>query len=280
MNRRSFMSLLSAAGLLLLKPVKTMAGVWERGYRKLWHKNIFTQDTVDISMLAQQRIAARVDGQWRQYALCALPDSFITWNLSSRRKSLSNMMNRTGGFELSGPHSGMVASYGAKRKDSLFSLNNAVKGMGLAPKQQYVKEWIAYMQAHMEDDPMQKLRWLLERYENADFFDFSCMTSLELYSTPSFETHTFLNVMANPVTTTVFLDNPSFEVRAITRIVHPEDTQASAYEKDLLQYVNLVHSFFHGHFSKIFPLLVFHVVEVFDNSPGKMRGVRQAPPLP
>jgi hypothetical protein len=36
-----------------------------------------------------------------------------------------------------------------------------------------------------------------------------------------------------------------------------------------VEYTNLIHSYFHGEFSKDFIGLVCYVIEVFDNSPGK-----------
>jgi hypothetical protein len=117
-------------------------------------------------------------------------------------------------------------------------------------------------------------------YTDPEYFDWRKQTSLELYSTPDFETHTFLNVMENPISTLVFLDIPSYELRAIGRVVHPDDNTALESEKKLLAFVNLAHEYMHGEFKKVFPLLLFYIVEEFDNTPGSKLGIRTVPERP
>jgi len=62
------------------------------------------------------------------------------------------------------------------------------------------------------------------------------------------------------------------------RLIHPDDLNLSDYERDVVRYINLIHSYFHGEFSKNFIAAVYNVVEVYDNSPQKeARGRRIAP---
>ncbi|MCK4556377.1 MAG: hypothetical protein KAU47_02580, partial [Candidatus Aminicenantes bacterium] len=76
----------------------------------------------------------------------------------------------------------------------------------------------------------------------------------------------------------VFLDIPCFELKVIVQLLHPEDPELTEYEKDMVEYVNLVHSYFHGKFDKKFIGTVYHIIEVYNNSPGKNgRGVRIVP---
>lgn len=81
--------------------------------------------------------------------------------------------------------------------------------------------------------------------------------------------HTFLNLMSNPSVSIVFPDIPSYEIRAIARLIHPEDDNASIEEKNILHYVNLVHDYFHGESPRKPIAIIFHVIDVFDNSPRK-----------
>ena len=85
--------------------------------------------------------------------------------------------------------------------------------------------------------------------------------------------------MVNPVTSLVFLANSSFEVRGVGQLVDPDNVSVDEYAKNIVTYTNLAHSYFHGDFPRLFPGILVHVVEVFDNSPGSGRGVRIAPPL-
>ena len=105
--------------------------------------------------------------------------------------------------------------------------------------------------------------------EGDKLFDRTKQISLELYATPEFETGTFLNQMANPAVAIVFLDMKSFELKAIAQMLHPDDPKLSDYEKQVVEYANLIHSYFHGEFDRMFIAVVYHVIEIYDNSPGK-----------
>lgn len=267
MDRRDFLKL--AAVSVLLTPLRRLIGgpLEHAENINVWKGNLFKQETVDSSQFREGIIKAMVDGKWQKYEIRALPDAFIEWNLNSRLESFKDMMK--GKFRLAGPHSGMIASYGVGRKDSRFALNNAVKGFGFAPKEEYIDEKLQFMKDTIEESMPNKMEFLVELYKHPDVLNMNIQTSLELYSTPEFETHSFLNLIRNPQGTIVFLDNPSYEIRTIVRVIHPEDKTANHYERKIVEYTNLIHSYFHGKFSKDFTGLICYVIEVFDNSPGK-----------
>jgi hypothetical protein len=224
-------------------------------------------------------IKARIDGEWQEFKIRSASKDFIEWNASKRIEFLERI--KSGKMpELGGPHSGAVATYGLGRLDSKFTLNNAIKGIGLAPKDDNIDKAIGRLKETYESSMSEKMDVLKSFYENPDFIDWRKQTSLELYATPEFETHTFLNVMDNPIATLVFLDIPSLEVRTIARIVHPDDKTALTSEKKLLEFVNLAHSYMHGEFPRLYPLLLFYIIEEFDNTPGRKRGIRTIPPRP
>ena len=267
MDRRDFLKL--AAISVLLTPLRRLIGgpLEHAENINVWNGNLFKQESVDSSQFREGIIRARVDGKWQKYEIRALPDAFIEWNLNSRLESFKDMMK--GKFRLAGPHSGMIASYGIGRKDSQFTLNNAVKGFGFAPKEEFIDEKLQFMKDTIEESMPKKMEFLVELYKHTEVLNKNIQTSLELYSTPEFETHSFLNLIRNPQGTIVFLDNPSYEIRTIVRVIHPEDKTADHYERKIVEYTNLIHSYFHGKFSKDFIGLICYVIEVFDNSPGK-----------
>lgn len=283
MTRRGFLKSLGFFMSIFLSfkslPKLLWAGKWEHSKKNFWQNNNFIQKTVDVSLYGTGKIKARIDGKWQVYKLIEPNKEFIEWNLKRRLEFIENI--KSGSMpELGGPHSAVVATYGLKRFDSQFSLNNAVKGTGLAPKDDKLDEAIDLLKTTFDKKMPEKMDVLKSLYENADFFDWRKQTSLELYTTKDFETHTFLNIMENPVATIVFMDIPTYELRTIARIVHPEDETALSSEKKLLQYVNLAHEYMHGKFPRVFPLLLFYIVEVFDNTPGSKRGIRVVPELP
>ena len=283
MTRRTFLKNFGFISSILLffgqVPKLLWAGKWEHSRKSFWKKKRFFQKTVDVSHYKDGIIRARIDGQWQEFKIRETNKAFIKWNLKSRIEFLEQI--KTGKMPgLAGPHSGAVATYGLGRLDSKFTVNNAIKGIGLAPKDEYLDKAIRRLEETYKEPMPRKMDVLKSFYEDENFIDWRKQTSLELYSTPDFETHTFLNVMENPVATIVFCDIPCFELRTIVHIVHPEDETALDSEKKLLKFVNLAHSYMHGEFSKQFPLLLFYIIEEFDNTPGSKRGIRVMPKRP
>ncbi|MEA1986280.1 MAG: hypothetical protein U9N76_02170, partial [Candidatus Marinimicrobia bacterium] len=115
-----------------------------------------------------------------------------------------------------------------------------------------------------------------------DIFDLNKQLSLELYSNPNFITQSFLNQLINPISTIVFLDAKSYKLKTIAQLIDPANPNLTDYEKDVVEYVNLIHSYFHGEFSIKFIGVIYHIIEVYDNSPGDKdaKGTRMMPPLP
>ena len=280
-SRRTFLKLfgfLAPVVVFFGKIPLAFAGKWEKGKANLWTGKTFKQTNVDMGKYKNGIIRAKVNGSWADYKIQKLSNAFIEYNLKSRREGLDNI--KAGRMpNIGGPHAGAVATYGGTRLDSQVTINNAVKGIGLAPKAERIEAAMKTLKDTVEKPMPEKLDILKSFYEDPDFVDWTKQTSLELYTQPDFETHTFLNLMENPISSVVFLDVPSYEIRAITRLIHPEDKSASSEEKNLLEYVNLIHSYFHGEFKIKFTLMVFHVIELFDNSPGKMKGIRVVPGL-
>jgi hypothetical protein len=166
-----------------------------------------------------------------------------------------------------------MATLGYRRDDSILEVNNAFKGMGLCPARGIIRDRIAEMTETMGAPMPEKMGFLQRMYSDSSNFDLTKLVSLELYSTPEFETHTFLNLMSEPVTSLVFLDSLSFEVRGIGQLVDHSDEEADDYARNIVSYTNIAHSYFHGDFPRMFPGILVHVVEVFDNTPGTGRGV-------
>lgn len=287
LNRREFLEKagkLGGAVILSSLAGRAMAGEWEQGMEEFWTEGRFVQSTVDASREAEGIIRALLDGQWMDFQTLELPAAFMEWNLSARLGVLDNISSMFSGEEVSppslaGPHNAAMATWGGRRADSTLEINNAFKGMGLCPRRELIKDLMNEMEQLMTGGMGQRLQFLVDLYSSQDNFDLTKMISLELYSTPEFETHTFINLMERPTTSLVFLDSKSYEVRGIGQLVAPDDPQAGEYATDIVKYTNMAHSFFHGDFPRLYPGILVHVTAVFDNTPGTGRGVRIAPPL-
>lgn len=249
----------------------------------------FHQDNIDLAKYYQGVIRAKVEGKWQDLKVVSLPQDFLDWNFSRRREQLAviKQMFSGGGMggaqpEIAGPHNAIVASHGAKRKDSDFAINNAVKGTGWLPKPEKIAEMIALLKCTWDDSMHLKVALLESLYtKETGVYDVTKQASLELYSQPNFETHSFLNQMVDPAVAVVFLDLPkSYELRCVAQMLHPDDPGLTEYERNVVEYINLVHDYFHGQAPRKSIGVIYHVVQVFDNSPGKMRGQRIVPDLP
>ncbi len=241
--------------------------------QEFWEGETFVQKSVDASKLDENLIRAKVDGKWNEYKLVDFPDEFIEWNLSERTESLEKI--KTGEMPgLAGAHNGIIATYGYQREDSKFKVNNAVKGCGFLPKKEKIKEIIQHLKDTKEEHFMIKLDILLGFYEKADsLFDMNKQVSLELYSVPDHGTQTFVNQMTDPTSVIVFMAVPTFKLKTIAYLLHPENPNLTDYEKDVVEYINLIHSYFHGEFSKDFIAVIYNIIEVYNSSPGRKEGM-------
>ncbi len=239
---------------------------------QLWDGETFIQKTVDASKLDKNIIKAYVDGKWKEFELTNFPEIFMTWNIKERINTLERI---TKGEmpKLEGPHNAIVATYGYKREDSRFKVNNAIKGCGFLPNRDKIKE-INQMLAETDTlHFMKKLQILTGMYEKADsLFDLNKQVSLELYANPQRGTQTFLNQMTDPTSVLVFMAIPTFKLKTIAYLLHPENPDLNEYEKDVIEYINRIHSYFHGKFSKEFIAVIYNVIEVYNSSPGNENG--------
>ncbi|MBW6513138.1 MAG: hypothetical protein K0B87_00060 [Candidatus Syntrophosphaera sp.] len=261
--------LLIVIGLLRAEDVIDPATFWQEGYS--------VQKTAITPEAGATSIRAQVDSDWQDFPLVEFPQSFWDWNRNQRREYLDifrEMLTKgreaTRSPQLAGPHNGIVATYGAARKDSRFKLNNAIKGMGFLPPEDKIAELIALLRANMEEGLDVKLDILDSLYINAEKnFSPNRLVSLELYSEPGYNTQTFINQMLNPACVTVWMDIPTFKVKQIARLLHPLDPKLSTYERQVVQYVNLMHSFFHGEYPRDCIAVIYYNVEIYDSSPGR-----------
>lgn len=281
-TRRGFLrwGTFAAPFLLLWGKIPPLLGErWERSRSvNYWRGSSFHQTNLEVD--EGGLIRAKINGSWREFKVRELSAGFLDWNFKARLETI-DALKKGNPPSLAGPHSAAVATYGGGRLDSHFTVNNAVKGMGFVPTRERIGERIEELKRNFESPMPEKLELLSAGYRDRSLWDRTTQVSLELYTTPGFETHTFLNLLANPVASVVFLDYPSYELRALVRMVHPEDRLASQEEGEILEYTNLVHSFFHGKFEKRFIAMIFYLIEEFNNTPGSREGMgrRVVPPL-
>jgi hypothetical protein len=235
-------------------------------------KDYFVQKTIDTKNVEKGIIRAKVDGRFQDFKLVELPEEFLNWNFQ-RRLSMIEKIKKKEAPDWAGPHNGMVATYGAQREDSRFKINVAVKGMGFLPKKEKIKEVLNLLKTTINDSFEKKVRILESLYKNGkEIFDLTKQVSLELYTDKNFYTQTFLNQMVNPACAIVFLDIPSYKIKCLAQLLHPNNPYLSDYEQDVCEYANLIHDYFHGESPRKSIAVIYYIIEVFDNTPAKGKG--------
>ncbi len=254
----------------LLSCSKSADGNWGEAF---WEEEgYFIQKSIIANRLEEGILRARVDGRWQEFNLIDLPQAFQNWSFNSRLETLEKI-TKSEMPGLDGPHNGIIATYGYRREDSRFKLNNAIKGCGFLPRKEKLKEVIQLLKDTYDDHFIEKLQVLTSLYEAGDeTFDMTKQISLELYSIPERGTQTFVNQMTEPTSVIVFMAYPTFKLKTLAYLLHPENPHLTDYEKDVVEYTNLIHSYFHGDFNKTFIAVVYNVVEVYNSTPGTEQG--------
>jgi hypothetical protein len=249
----------------------------------------FHHAVVDGSRADEGLVRARLQGEWRELATTALPDVFLDWSLRERLLKLDELAVH--GFDpraLEGPHNACVATFGGRDPGSFTSLNTAYKGVGWLPRPERLEGAVDALRAQSAIlaradlyGPTRLLRALdvlRGLYRDRDLFDRRRQVSLELFAAPGSPTHTFANLLANPAASLSFLAFPAFEIRAVAQLLHPDDPALSALERLAVAWANGVHDLAHGGGGSQRIACVYHVIELYDDTPSVGgRGRRLAP---
>lgn len=317
MPRRSFLKMagLSSLGLNLgFPPHARWAFAEESPQRESsipWRMNsegypYFVQKNIKTGWLDDGYMLARLDNSWWIYKTAAFEDEFYTWWLEEKMwyydQLLAYFSGETDEYDIpnGGHHHPMLATYGKKygnRGDSMFHLNNTPKGYTLIPKKEYLRELIDELNAIYDnpqaDLPEDVFKFRIEKYNREELWDKNKFATLEIYTGHPFEagdwdlgfkeTHTFQNIMENPMGTVTFMSlyntpgeqsyfngeeghTPTFEFRGFCWMMSPHNPNLTQYEKDVCYYLNQAFSRYHG-LRDDFIANLFVLTEEFNNSP-------------
>lgn len=236
------------------------------------------QRTVDTGKLQDGKIKARVDGKWSEFAVKEVDQGFRDF----QSKALVEIYNKI--IETSSPVFGgiycpcIISNGGIPRGDSKFKLNGAYKFVFPCPKEEHIDEITQGLLDRAEDDKGRR-EWMRENWGNQDLWNYSILVGRDetvqgpkdertndLYR----ETHSFRNLMENPLATLLFLSSNSFtsyEARTICHYVGIDKLQdtVDTYEKKISKFINILGYTSHK-VDKTFPGMIFYVIEEFDNS--------------
>lgn len=301
LGRRTFLKLGSTSLLLsyFFANVKNAIAYWPplykiTGSKKHWQgpkddidKQYFVQHTVNTSQVDEGYIWARVDRWWRRYPIQEADEKFISWFIRDATLPYeAGQLPRLGGAFMP-----IYGTYGNRRGrgDSEFHLNLACKGGGIPPNKANIKQINQEMVDRIIQPTQEKIRWLHEIIQDRTLWDFSKIVSVEIFVSPEFETHTFLNLMENPISTISFMNRQGgfehFELRCIGKLLCANDPDITEDERDLILFTNLYHIFWTPITSlDQYPIdlvtLVYYIIEEFDNTPYTSNGIRTVPSFP
>jgi hypothetical protein len=297
--RRSFMKLggVSVFSLLTLNAKKLFAAenqwndpgavTYDKNIPWYWNDKGFpVQKTVKVNKLSEGIISAEVDKQWKQFKIIELEQEFRNFESTS----MANVYNKLleGSMVFGGAYCpGIISQGGIPRGDSQFNLNAACKFMFPCPKEDQIQEIIDGLKQRATD-PVARRTWFRDQFLNQDVWNWSRFVGrdetvvppgVEKPDTDYRETHTFRNLMANPLAVLLFISNidvQSFELRTIAHYVSQDDETADPYEQKIAEFINTYANVSHGQNNK-FPAIIFYTVEEFNNSMmGGKEGVRVA----
>jgi hypothetical protein len=289
LHRRNFLKW-GGAGLLSLPFITKVrlshaASPGFSGNKNYWSeaggKKYCIHKTVYDGEIGQGYIWARIDGWWRRFQIRNLEETFWTWQHKEMLESFEQQLADTPyEYRAGGPHSPSVATYGNRRGrgDSDFHINNKIIGLQATPKPEKVKELNDAMLRMIDEKQAYKTKvaWLKEMHVQ-DIWRKDLQTGVEYFTTPEFETHTFLNLMENPVATLCFQGRydifTSFEVRCVAQIIDPRDPDISEDMRQLAKYPAILHGFYHDNVPEI-PAVLYWPVEEFDNTVKEKPGRR------
>jgi hypothetical protein len=281
----------------------------------------FVPMNLRTDQVEEGRIVAKVDGWWRSYDVREYDDNFHEWWIEEKNwyydQLIAFFSGETDelGIPNGGHHHPMLTTYGKRRGgrgDSDFHLNCAPKGFTIIPKAdkiEYINQQIdeAYQTPPLPVSVFQKRK---ELYADKTLWDKSKFATLELYSGRPInaddpggpygfqETHTFQNVMANPMSTLTYMALfsteggqayfegvsgaiPTFEFRGFSWMIAHHNPANTEYEQKMSTYINDAHCRYHGGACDI-ATNIFVICEQFNNTPGYDpygRGRRAVPPF-
>lgn len=318
MPRRSFLKTagLSSLALSMGFPLKSkwafaQESQQERKLKANWQTNddgyqYYVQDNILTNWLDDGYVLARIDGWWWIYKTAEYEDEFYAWWFEEKMwyygQLIAYFNDEVEEYNIpnGGHHHPMLATYGKKwfnRGDSLFHLNNTPKGYTLLPKKEYIRGIIDELNALYDDPnadiPVDIFQFRIDKYKQEELWDKNKFATLEVYTGHPFdeedwdlgfkETHTFQNVMENPMGTLTYMSlynttgeqtyfygeeghTPTFEFRGVCWMIDPHNPNLTQYERDVSDYLNQAFSKYHG-MRDDFIANIFIMSEEFNNSP-------------
>ncbi len=216
-----------------------------------------------------------VEGKTFQEQPKFLDDSFFSWQLSTRLKSLRILIGEEKGVPNFSTHTAVLATKSAREG---FTINCCIKGLGLVPKAEYLESLSAKALELIEkarnygaaDTFKERVQFLIELYSNPDIFDRRFLSSIEMYYKRSYE-----NILKDPRSTLLFYDQTSGYSVMFNVVAELIDNNDIFY-----RYVVAIHDLFHiprnpeTKIDRYKYAYRFWPIECYDKTPGQNASMR------
>lgn len=209
--------------------------------------------------------------------LTKLPDSFIQWQLESRRTLFHSHMLSSGQVARFQAHLPVLVTRSA---NGAFPFHTANKGVGLLPTAEDLGYYIDQFKRLLKERSSKPWRETLKEritlmdslYSAPERLDLGYMGSLEIFQGQSFQ-----NILGDPRVSLQFTGGgpnyPSFQINAVAEVVYPGDLRFEFlyWARQLFEYDS-----FHIQQPSYPSGYIFWVCEVYDKSPAGGAGRRIA----
>ncbi len=252
--------------------------------KRYWEADGLTprQKTVNVSKLSDDILSARIDGIWKQFKVKELNQSFRDFQSGLLVEIYDFIMAKNMPFFGGVYCPAIISNGGIKRGDSQFRLNGAYKFVFPCPKEEYIDE-ITNKLMELKDKTDERRTWVKAKWADQSQWNYKIQVGRdETVMGPADqikrrddavnrETHTFRNLMENPLAVILYLSSNSFisyELRTICHYAPPPadfTTVPETYEEKISRFVNVLGYTSHQVDHK-FPAMIYYVVEAFDNS--------------
>jgi len=216
-----------------------------------------------------------VRGQEKSYRLHQLDDEFFRWQIQTRSKSLKIFLGLEKGVPNFSPHTVVMSTFSDEEE---FPINSCIKGLGLVPKQEHLEKLAGRAmelidlarQRGIKETMNERIKFLLDLYENPDIFDRNVLSSIEMFYKRSYK-----NVLKDPRATLLFYDQMSGYSVMFNVVVELVPRSDPFYS-----YVTAVHDLFHvprdpsvrtDRYEYVYR---FWPVEAYDKTPGPKASTR------
>ncbi|PIN70473.1 hypothetical protein COV93_01380 [Candidatus Woesearchaeota archaeon CG11_big_fil_rev_8_21_14_0_20_43_8] len=188
----------------------------------------------------------------------SLPKEFMDWQIDARKKGVQQLKDKQGmpNFSVHTPVLATTNSFSTRHYNDAFDINLAYKGVGLMVKETYLDDFIDRIDdvnsRNKNED--ERLDLLLDLYSDASRIDDTCLTSLEIYGTQTYD-----NLKMNAKCGLCFNARKSYQVDCVAEMLAPGTK--------FYRFVNGLHTLFHDHIKPTCAYR-FNVIGLMDKSPG------------